>query len=111
MVICVPVMPDGSVDASFGRAARLSVMRVENGRIVAAEEHDVGWDVLHDAGPSGSHHGRIVRFLREQEVEAVVAGHVGPPMVETMGKMGLRIWLGAAGDARAAVLAAAAQEA
>jgi predicted Fe-Mo cluster-binding NifX family protein len=108
MVVCIPVMPDGTVDPRFGRAARMAVLRVEDGTIVADAEHQVDWDVLHDAGPEGTHHGRIVRFLMEHEVEAVVAGHVGPPMVDTMTKMGIRISMGAAGDARVAVLAAAA---
>jgi predicted Fe-Mo cluster-binding NifX family protein len=106
MVICVPVTPDGMVDGSFGRAARIAVFRVEDGTIVSAEEHAVGWDVLHDEGPHGSHHGRIVRFLMDHGVEAVVADFVGPPMVNTMGKMGIRVWLGASGDARAAAIAA-----
>lgn len=109
MVVCVPVLPDGTVDPRFGRAARVAVMHVEDGTIVATDEHDVGWDVLHDAGPEGSHHGRIARFLVEHGVEAVVAGHVGPPMVATMTKMGIRVSMGAGGDARLAVLAALAR--
>jgi predicted Fe-Mo cluster-binding NifX family protein len=108
MVICVPVTPEGTVDGSFGRAARVAVFHVDDGTILGAEEHAVGWDVLHDEGPHGSHHGRIVRFLMDQGVEAVVADFAGPPMVNTMGKMGLRVWLGASGDARSAALAAAA---
>jgi predicted Fe-Mo cluster-binding NifX family protein len=108
MVVCVPVTPDGNVDGGFGRAARVAVMRVEDGAIAAAEVHAVGWDVLHDEGPEGSHHARIARFLIEHRVEAVVAGHVGPPMVHTMGRMGIRVAMGAAGDARTAVLAATA---
>lgn len=108
MVVCVPVTPDGNVDGEFGRAARVAVMRVEDGVISEAEEHSVGWDVLHDTGPEGSHHARIARFLIEHGVQVVVAGHVGPPMVQTMGRMGIRVSMGASGDARAAVLAAAA---
>jgi predicted Fe-Mo cluster-binding NifX family protein len=108
MVICVPVTPEGTVDESFGRAARVAVFRVEDGAVVGAEEHAVGWDVLHDEGPHGSHHGRIVRFLMDQGVEAVVADFAGPPMVNTLGKMGIRVWLGASGDARAAAVAAVA---
>jgi predicted Fe-Mo cluster-binding NifX family protein len=108
MVICVPVTPEGMVDGGFGRASRVAVMRVEDGRVTAHEVHEVGWDVLHDAGPEGSHHGRIARFLVDHGVEAVAAGHVGPPMVNTMGKMGIRVWLGANGDAQSVALAAAA---
>jgi predicted Fe-Mo cluster-binding NifX family protein len=111
MVICVPVTPEGLVDGGFGRAPRVAVIRVEDGEVAATEVHDVRWDELHDAGPEGSHHARIARFLIDNGVEGVAAGHVGPPMQHTMAKMGIRVWLGAAGDARAVAIAAAAQAA
>lgn len=107
MVICVPVTPEGMVDGGFGRAPRVAVIRVEGGEVVAADVHDVRWDELHDAGPEGSHHARIVRFLIDHGVQGVAAGHVGPPMQHTMAKMGIRVWLGAAGDARDAAVGAA----
>lgn len=107
MIVCVPVTPDGAVDASWGRAPRAAVMRAEGGAIVSAEVFDVGWDVLHDVGTEGGHHARVARFLQDHAVEAVVANHMGPPMVHMLGEMGIRVVLGAAGDARAAALAAA----
>jgi predicted Fe-Mo cluster-binding NifX family protein len=109
MVICIPVTPDGAVDGGFGRAPRVAVIRVEDGAVVAADIHDVRWDELHDTGPEGSHHARIARFLIDNGIEGVAAGHVGPPMQLTMAKMGIRVWLGAAGDARDVALAAATQ--
>lgn len=111
MVICVPVTPDGMVDGGFGRAPRVAVIRVEDGEVAAADVHDVRWDELHDTGAEGSHHARIARFLIDNGVEGVAAGHVGPPMQHTMAKMGIRVWLGAEGDARAVAIAAAAQAA
>jgi predicted Fe-Mo cluster-binding NifX family protein len=107
MVICVPVTPDGAIDPRWGRAARVSVMRIEDGTILSAEEHDVAWDALHDTGTEGGHHARIARFVREHGVDVVVADHMGPPMVHMLGEMKIRTVLGATGDARAAVLAAA----
>lgn len=109
MVVCVPVTPDGRIDPSWGRAARVAVMRVEGGVIASVDEQAVGWDVLHDSGPEGGHHARIARFLVDQQVDTVVADHVGPPMVRMLGEMGIRTSLGASGDARAAVVAAAAK--
>ncbi len=109
MVICVPVTPDGMVDGGFGRAPRVAVFRIEAGEVATATVHDVRWDELHDTGPEGSHHARIARFLIDNGVEGVAAGHVGPPMQHTMAKMGIRVWLGAAGEARAAAVAAATQ--
>ncbi len=60
----------------------------------------------HGSGPHGcghgAHHARIVRFLREHQVEAVVTGHAGPPMVRTLEAMGLACVMGATGGARQA---------
>lgn len=108
MVICVPVGPDGMVDPRWGRAAQVRVIHLERGEIVAATDHAVGWDVLHDAGTEGAHHARIARFLRDQGVDVVVAGHMGEPMVRMLEGMAIRVRLGANGDARAAAIDAAA---
>ena len=77
------------------------------GRSTAWEEHDVAWDALHDVGTEGGHHARVARFLKEHGVEVVVAGHMGPPMEQMLGSMRIVARLGAGGDARQAVLAAA----
>lgn len=106
MTICVPVTPDGQVDGSWGRAARVAVARVEGGAITGWEQHDVRWDELHDVGAPGGHHARIARFLMEQGVTLVLAGHMGPPMVQMLGKMGIEMRLGLSGDARLAVAGA-----
>lgn len=109
MIVCVPVEPDGSgsVGHGWGRATRVAVARVEGGAVTTWDEHDVRWDALHDEGTEGGHHARIARFLTEHAVEAVAAGHMGPPMVQMLGRMGIRVTLGADGDARAVALAAA----
>jgi len=107
MVVCVPMAADGTVDGSWGRAPRVSLMWVDDGAITRVEDIEVGWDALHDAGTEGGHHARIARFLRENQVEAVVANHMGPPMVQMLGEMKITTALGASGDARAAVLAIA----
>jgi predicted Fe-Mo cluster-binding NifX family protein len=103
MVIAVPVTPDGQVDPSWGRAARVAVVRVEDGRIAAWDEHAVRWDQLHDVGTEGGHHARIARFVIDHGITAVVANHMGPPMVQMLGRMRIGVRLGAAGDARLAV--------
>lgn len=106
MIACVPVGEQGEVGHGWGRAHRVAVAEVVEGQVTRWEEYDVAWDESHDTGTEGSHHARIVRFLREHEVGAVVVGHVGAGMHHTMTKMGLAVHTGAAGDARAAVLAA-----
>lgn len=97
---------DGQVSPGWGRAGRLAVAEVLAAKITDWQEIDVGWDNLHDQGTEGAHHASVARFLRDRQVEAVVASHMGSPMRNMLQKLGLQIRLGAAGDARAAVRAA-----
>jgi predicted Fe-Mo cluster-binding NifX family protein len=103
MVVCIPVTVDGQVAGGWGRANRVAVATVVGGTIASWQEFEVGWDSLHDRDTEGGHHARIARFLAEHSVTAVVAGHMGPPMQQMLGQMGLRVRLGAIGDARRAV--------
>jgi predicted Fe-Mo cluster-binding NifX family protein len=107
MIVCVPVTPEGRLDHSWGRAHRVAIATVGEGGIEGWQEHEVAWDELHDTGSEGSHHARVARFLREHEVDAVVARRMGPAMHNMLGKMGLTVRTGASGDARAAALAVA----
>ena len=107
--IALAVDPSGAVGASWGKARTVAVATVRDGSIVAWDEFDVAWDEAHDQGTHGSHHARVVTFLREHEVDTVLAAHVGEPMVRMLNTMGLRLELGVTGDARAAVEAQAAE--
>ncbi|HEY3549402.1 MAG TPA: NifB/NifX family molybdenum-iron cluster-binding protein [Propionicimonas sp.] len=108
MIVCVVVNESGEVGGGWGKARRVALATVAEGAVTDWREVDVRWDEAHDQGPEGSHHARIVRFLRENDVEVAVAGHMGPPMQNTLTKLGLRVVLGVTGDARAAAVAAAA---
>jgi predicted Fe-Mo cluster-binding NifX family protein len=107
MVVCVPVTAEGWIDPRWGRADRVALAEVADGAVVSWNELDVGWSRAHDAGPEGSHHARIARFLIEHRVEAVVANHMGEGMLNMLRRMGLDVRLGAQGDARAAAAALA----
>ena len=100
MVVCVPVTPEGLVDPRWGRADRVVIATVGEAGIEDWQEFDVGWDGLHDSGSEGSHHARVARFLRDHQVEAVVAHHMGDGMRRMLEKMGLTVRLGASGSAR-----------
>ncbi|MCV2393547.1 hypothetical protein OEB99_04435 [Actinotalea sp. M2MS4P-6] len=104
VVVCVPVTGDRQVDHSWGKATVVATATVRDGAVVSWTEDAVGWDVLHDEGPHGSHHGRIARFLLGKGAQAVAASHMGPPMVNMLGKMGLVVALGAQGSAEDAVV-------
>jgi predicted Fe-Mo cluster-binding NifX family protein len=116
MIIAVNI--EGSaVGGGLGRARMMVVARVEDGVINEWTEVNTAWDESHPQGSChtgegaaasshGSHHARIVTFMKENAVEMVVTGHAGPPMVHTLSLMGIPV-VGATGDAREAVLAAA----
>ncbi len=108
VVVAVPVEEGRKVGHGWGRAPRVAVATVAGGRITGWTEHQVDWDALHDTTTEGGHHARVVRFLKEQRIDVVVAHHMGPPMARMIESMGLEHRLGAAGDAEAAVLAAVA---
>ena len=90
MIVCLAVTQDGFVDSRWGRAERVAVADVSGNAIESWHEFDVGWGSLHDSGTEGGHHARVARFLREHEVGAVVANHMGPDMEHMLGKMGSR---------------------
>jgi len=95
------------VGRGIGRADTVAIATVENGEITGWTAHEVGWDAAHDAEGEGAHHARIVRFAREHDVRVFIAGGAGAGMRTTMEKLGVAV-VTTSGDARAAVLAAAA---
>ena len=106
-IVAVVVTPDGTqIGGGLGRASHLAVGRIDEGAITDWQIFGVQWDVLHDEGPHGTHHGRIVRFMQEHGVNRVVAAHIGPPMQNTLTKLGLALTMGVEGDARAAAVGA-----
>lgn len=103
MIVCAPVTSDGMIDPRWGRADWVAVADVVSGEIVSWLEIEVSWSRLHDEGGPGSHHARVASFLRDNQVEALVANHIGDGMVRMLETMRLPAFLGATGDARAAV--------
>lgn len=108
MIVMTTLAADGAVGGGLGRASDVALATVTDGQLRSWNEVHVGWDHLHDEGTEGSHHARIATFLKEHDVAAVVAQHAGPGMQRMLGTMGIRLLLGASGDARQAVLDAAA---
>ena len=111
MIIAVNVVGN-LVGTGLGRATTIAIADVEDSQIVSWDEYEVRWDLSHDqpgeVRPShGSHHGRIVSFMKEHNVQVVVTGHVGPPMAHTLDLMGIAVVTGAIGDARQAAVDAA----
>lgn len=107
MIIAAAIEPDGTIGPAWGKADTVAVARATDGRIEDWQEHRVGWDRSHDQGTHGSHHARVVTFLREHGVELVMARHVGEGMRRMLASMGVELVEGASGDARAAMVEAA----
>jgi predicted Fe-Mo cluster-binding NifX family protein len=106
MNIATPVTASGESAAAWGKAHWIGVATVEDGAVTAWQVHEVAWDVSHDEGTHGSHHARIVRFLKEHDIAAVVVDHMGPGMVQVMQTMKIPVLPASPGDAQASVLAA-----
>lgn len=107
MIVCVPVTSAGLIDPRWGRADRVAIVDVQGRTVINWQEFDVAWGDLHDTESEGSHHARVARFLREHHVETVIAHRMAEDMLHMLHRMGLQVRLGAAGDAREAVVAAA----
>ena len=105
MNICVPITPNGDVEARWGRADRVAVAEVSNGVISGWREIDVGWGTEHDASTEGAHHARIAKFLLDNTIDAVAVQHVGPGMQRMLDTMGIRVSAQHSGAARHAVTA------
>lgn len=104
MNVMIPVRPDGSVEPRFGKAPMVAVAQVDdNGHVTQWQTFEVEWDRLHNEGTEGSHHARIVRFLREHEVVACVATHAGMGMQRTLAAMKVPLLPATLPDARESV--------
>jgi predicted Fe-Mo cluster-binding NifX family protein len=110
MLACVPVTEAGQVSPGWGRANRVAVAEVADGRVVDWREITVAWDRLHDTTTEGGHHARVARFLLDNRIDTVMAHHMGEGMRRMLDRMGIGVRLGIGGDARQAVLAGAARE-
>jgi predicted Fe-Mo cluster-binding NifX family protein len=109
-IACTPVTDDGRIGPQWGKADRVAVVRVDDGVIEEWSTFEVDWRSLHESGTEGSHHARVVRFLRDHAVTDVVAHHMGDGMRHTIDRLGVAVHLGAGGDARQAIVAAVAPE-
>lgn len=106
MIVATPVTAEGLSAAAWGKAHWVGVAELSDGGVTAFRIHEVAWDVSHDAGTHGSHHARIVRFLKDNAVQAVVVDHMGEGMQRVMNTMGIPILPASPGDAQASILAA-----
>lgn len=102
---CVPVSTEGMVeDLPLGRVHSVATCRVADGQVVDWVEHVVDWDTSYGVDVPGPHHTRVVRFMRDHEVGAVIAGDVCDSVTTVLTHMGVDVRTQATGNAREAVL-------
>ena len=110
MIVCAPITPNpesgSQIDPRWGRANWVALAEVKDDEILSWREIEVSWDRLHDEGTHGSHHARIVKFLKENQVEAIVADHMGDGMVRMLETMKIPVFYNAVGDAHSAIVKA-----
>lgn len=106
VVVAIAVGEGGSVSPRWGRAQRVGVATVHEGRLSNWEETEVAWDTLRDEGSERAHHARVARFVKQHGVQLVVAYHMGQDMLAMLERMGVQVQMPASDDAREAVLAA-----
>jgi predicted Fe-Mo cluster-binding NifX family protein len=106
MKIATPVDVTGQSAHAWGRAHWIAVAEVTDGTIASWQVHEVSWDELHDSSTHGSHHARVVTFLKDFGIEAIVVDHVGEGMLRMLATMGIPMLPATPGDAHASVLAA-----
>lgn len=109
MIVATPCTEQGQSAHAWGRAHWIGIAEVSTEAepsVTSWTIHEVKWDELHDEGTEGSHHARIVRFIKEQGVQAVVVDHMGMGMQRVMNTMGIPLLPATPGDARASVIAA-----
>lgn len=108
MKVLTPVNPDGSSGGHFGKAHWVAVGNIENDQLVDWDVHEVAWDVSHDSGSHGSHHARVISFLKDHHIEYVVAAGMGQGMARMLDSAKVAVLPATAGDAKRSVLAAVA---
>lgn len=106
MKIATPVDAAGQSAHAWGRAHWIAVAEVTDGAIASWQVNEVSWDELHDSTTHGSHHARVVTFLKDFGVQAIVVNHVGEGMQRMLSTMGIPTLPASPGDAKLSVVAA-----
>ena len=78
---------------SWGKAHWIGVAEVTDGEVTSWRIDEVAWDESHDSGTHGSHHARIVRFLKDERIDAVVSvvGGRGLSILYKLQRKGLNV--------------------
>ena len=86
---------NGQIYQHFGHCAFFKLYEVEDGKVIDAKILDA----------NGSGHSMLAGMLMMNGADAVICGGIGGGAVTALGRFGIKVYGGAAGDADAAVQA------
>ncbi len=105
-IICIPLNADGTIHDRLGKANTVAICKLEDGQVSDWTEHVVEWDTTYGVDVMGVHHPRIMRFMQDQKVDAVVADNVCDVIQRSLPNVGVTVHPGFTGDARSVVASA-----
>jgi len=94
MIVAVPYL-NGEVNAHFGSTQAFLLAETSDDKVIDTSVHE-----LH--GMQHNHSG-IAGFLKEQGVQAIIAGGMGSPMQQALKGQGFELYCGVGGSAVEAV--------
>jgi predicted Fe-Mo cluster-binding NifX family protein len=101
--VCIPLNADGTIHDRLGQANSVAICKVDGDSVSDWTEIVVDWDTTYGVDVLGVHHPRVIRFLQEHQVNAVVADNVCDIMKSTLPTLGVTVHAGVKGNARSAV--------
>ncbi|MGC8652181.1 MAG: NifB/NifX family molybdenum-iron cluster-binding protein [Candidatus Micrarchaeia archaeon] len=75
----------------IGRAPRVEIAHVKDNRIDKIDEIDVRWDEAHETEQEGLHHATVAKFIKEHNVNEIIASGVGPDMKRMLERLGIKV--------------------
>lgn len=104
--VCIPLNPDGTIHHRLGQANSVAICKVDGSDVTDWTEIVVDWDTTYGVDVPGVHHPRVIRFLQDHQVNAVIANNVCDIMQTTLPTLGIAVHSGVTGDAKAAAASA-----
>ncbi|MGC8710747.1 MAG: NifB/NifX family molybdenum-iron cluster-binding protein [Candidatus Micrarchaeia archaeon] len=91
-ILMAAIDEDGML-TGIGRAPRVAIIHVKDGKVASIEEIDVKWDQAHEMEKEGEHHANVARFIIGHKINEVIAAGSGPDMRRMLEKIGLKVRL------------------
>jgi len=89
-IVLATIDEDGNL-TGVGRAQRVAIIHIKDGKVENSEEIDVKWGEAHEMEQEGVHHASIAKFIIAYKVNEVMAGGAGPGMQMMLEKLGLTV--------------------